>query len=104
MANNKKSSRSSRGRSNYVKTMQRSVAKPRRVRKDETAVAASGKAEDNISIMLKGVITGGIAGLIVGTVFGRAIICCLIGCVVGGLIGCVADLVQSKGLFKKKEK
>ena len=103
MGNNKKSSRSSRGRSNYVKTMQRSYAKPKRVRKDEAMLEAA-KKDDEISVMLKGVITGGIAGLIAGTVLGRAILFCLIGCIVGGLIGCIADLVQSKGLFKKKEK
>jgi len=102
MGNNKKTSRSSRGRSNYVKTMQRSYAKPKRIRKDETAQAKSGRAEDNISVMLKGVITGGIAGLIVGSVLSNAVLYCLVGCVVGGVIGCVIDLMKAKGYLKKK--
>ena len=102
MGNNKKSSRSSRGRSNYVKTMQRSYAKPKRVRKDESAQTTSGRVEDNISVMLKGLITGGIAGLIVGSVLGNAMLYCLGGCAVGGAIGCVIDLMRAKGYLKKK--
>lgn len=102
MGNNKKSSRSSRGRSNYVKTMQRSYAKPKRIRKDDSVQTQSGRVEDNISVMLKGVITGGIAGLIVGSVLGNAVLYCLVGCIIGGVIGCVIDLMKAKGYLKKK--
>lgn len=103
MGNNKKSSRSSRGRSTYVKTMQRSKARTKRIRKDDTASADTAKGNDT-SIMVKGMVTGAVAGLIAGIFMGNSIILCLAGAIVGGVVGCIGDLIQTKGLFKKKEK
>ena len=101
MGNSKKSARSSRGRSNYVKTMQRSQPRQKRIRRKEEVVDET-STKRKISPMLSGVIFGAAVGAFVGTVYSRAIIGSLIGAIIGGLGGCIVDLVQVKVLGKKK--
>ena len=101
MGNSNKSARSSRGRSKYVKTMQRSQPRQKRIRRKEEVVDET-STKRKISPMLSGVIFGAAVGAFVGTVYSRAIIGSLIGAIIGGLGGCIVDLVQVKVLGKKK--
>lgn len=102
MGNNKKSSRSSRGRSTYVKTIQRSQPKQKRIRKKGEPAEEATKKKNELSPMLAGVIFGATVGIFVGYVFDNMILGSLIGAVLGGLGGCIVDLVQVKLLKKKK--
>ena len=102
MGNNKKSSRSSRGRSNYVKMVQRSQPNQKRIRKKDEPEVTTAKKRNEQTPMLTGLIFGATVGVFVGMVFDNVILGSLIGAVIGGFVGCIVDLLKTKVFSKKK--
>ena len=99
MGNNKKSARSSRGRSNYVKMIQRSQPRAKRSRHDyegEAAAAAAEKERMKNMPVVAGLLFGGAVGFFVGQPLGYAALGLLTGGIVGAAVGAAFDLVRNK--------
>ncbi len=107
MGNNKKSARSSRGRSNYVKMVQRSQPKPKRIRHDYEAEAAAAAAEKermkNMPV-IAGLLFGGAVGFFAGQAIGYTTLGLLTGAVIGAAGGALFDLVKTKIAVRKAQK
>lgn len=102
MAKSKKSARSSRGRSTYAKTMQRSQPKQKRLRRKEEEEAPVSRNKSMLSPAATGALYGATAGVFIGAVLHNVIIGALLGGIVGALGGWIRNVVDKRAKDKKK--